>query len=100
MRARRLRGDAGLLRQLARSERAAAHQRGEHVGARGIADERGDHGDIGTSFHSSMIAEALMSGKGVCLRDIEFRHCERSEAIHRSARTNLDCFVASLLAMT
>ena len=27
------------------------------------------------------------------------RHCERSEAIHRSA-SKLDCFVASLLAMT
>src|SRR5437667_10992653 len=28
------------------------------------------------------------------------RHCERSEAIHRWARQDLDCFVASLLAMT
>ena len=65
MRARRLRCDAGLLRQLACGQRAAAHQRGQHVGARGIADEGGDHGDVGTSFHSSMIDEALMSGKGV-----------------------------------
>ena len=48
MRARGLRRDAGLLRQLARSQRAAVHQRGEHVGAGGIADQRGHHGDIRT----------------------------------------------------
>src|SRR6201999_975743 len=29
-----------------------------------------------------------------------FRHCERSEAIHSSACGAMDCFVASLLAMT
>ncbi|MGY4256559.1 hypothetical protein ACVI1L_003627 [Bradyrhizobium sp. USDA 4516] len=28
------------------------------------------------------------------------RHCERSEAIHRATRGEMDCFVASLLAMT
>src|SRR5258705_12049666 len=28
------------------------------------------------------------------------RHCERSEAIHLSARGSMDCFVATLLAMT
>jgi len=28
------------------------------------------------------------------------RHCERSEAIHLSACGEMDCFVASLLAMT
>jgi|GEM_PF-6538962 len=28
------------------------------------------------------------------------RHCERSEAIQRSIRFPLDCFVAALLAMT
>jgi hypothetical protein len=28
------------------------------------------------------------------------RHCERSEAIHRAATQKVDCFVASLLAMT
>src|SRR6185369_1740583 len=28
------------------------------------------------------------------------RHCERSEAIHRAAKARMDCFVASLLAMT
>jgi hypothetical protein len=30
---------------------------------------------------------------------IQLRHCERSEAI-QSVAANLDCFVASLLAMT
>src|SRR3954453_22815375 len=28
------------------------------------------------------------------------RHCERSEAIHSATKTSVDCFVASLLAMT
>jgi hypothetical protein len=28
------------------------------------------------------------------------RHCERSEAIHCAASGQMDCFVASLLAMT
>src|SRR5256885_15187669 len=28
------------------------------------------------------------------------RHCQRSEAIHRAASGDVDCFVASLLAMT
>ena len=28
------------------------------------------------------------------------RHCERSEAIHSAASREMDCFVASLLAMT
>src|SRR5581483_5654503 len=28
------------------------------------------------------------------------RHCKRSEAIHASARRDMDCFVAALLAMT
>jgi hypothetical protein len=28
------------------------------------------------------------------------RHCERSEAIHAAGGNKLDCFVASLLAMT
>jgi len=27
------------------------------------------------------------------------RHCERSEAIHGAASVEMDCFVASLLAM-
>jgi hypothetical protein len=46
-------------------------------------------------------------GNGISI----FRHCERSdvsavarrakaEAIHRAAKARMDCFVASLLAMT
>jgi hypothetical protein len=34
-----------------------------------------------------------------CL-ELEQRHCERSEAIHLAAQERMDCFVASLLAMT
>jgi hypothetical protein len=41
------------------------------------------------------------------LRDVDlrrpafkFRHCERSEAIHRNYEKSMDCFVATLLAMT
>src|SRR6185312_9194591 len=34
------------------------------------------------------------------LRHLLSRHCERSEAIHRAASGDMDCFVASLLAMT
>ncbi len=65
MRTRGLRRDAGFLRQFGCGERAAVHQRGQHVGAGGVADEGGDHGDIGTCFHCSMIAEALVTIKGV-----------------------------------
>ncbi|MEY9273749.1 hypothetical protein ABIE90_003646 [Bradyrhizobium diazoefficiens] len=48
VRARRLRRDAGLLRELARGQRASVHQRREHVGAGGVADQRSDHGDVGS----------------------------------------------------
>src|SRR6266403_624732 len=34
------------------------------------------------------------------LLDLYHRHCERSEAIHLFIEAKLDCFVASLLAMT
>ena len=63
MRTRGLRRDAGLVRQFARGQRAAGHQRRQHVGAGGIADQCGDHGDIGACFHSSMITEASTSIK-------------------------------------
>src|SRR5260370_1029016 len=63
VRTRGLRRDAGLVRELARGQRAAGHQCGEHVGARGIADQCCDHGDIGTCFHSSMVTEASTSIK-------------------------------------
>ena len=41
------------------------------------------------------------AGGGACTGGEEVdRHCERSEAIHRAASGDVDCFVASLLAMT
>src|SRR5579871_4525327 len=48
------------------------------------------------------IESALARSRGqYCRRSDILRHCERSEAIQRSIRTNsLDCFVAALLAMT
>jgi len=61
-----LRRDAGLMGEFGCGQGAACHQRGEHVGAGGIADQRGDHGDIGTCFHTSMIAETSVLIKGVC----------------------------------
>ena len=63
MRTRGLRGNASLMRQFARGQRAAGHQRRQHVGAGGIADQGGDHRDIRACFHSSMIDEASVSGK-------------------------------------
>ena len=68
MRTRGLRRDAGLVRQLARGQRAAGHQRRQHVGAGGIADQSGDHRDIGTCFHPSMLAEASGVDQGAILR--------------------------------
>ena len=77
MRACGLRRDAGLVREFARGQRAAGHQRRQHVGAGGIADQRGDHGDIGTCFHSSIITEALTSIKRLFSILSRFRrHCE------------------------
>lgn len=63
MRARGLRRDAGLAGQFARGQRPAGQQRGQHVGARRIADQRSNHGDIGTRFHCSVLTEAFMSDK-------------------------------------
>ena len=48
---RRLRGDARFVGELAGGQRLAAHQRRQHVGARGIAGQRGNRGDArGLSF--------------------------------------------------
>jgi hypothetical protein len=77
MRTRGLRRDARLVRQLARGQRAAAHQCGQHVGAGGIADERGDHGDVRACFHSSMIAEAFTSIKRVLFPRSSLRGAQR-----------------------
>ncbi len=46
MAARGLRRDAGGMRQFTGGERAAAHQRGQHVGAGRIADQRGNFGHL------------------------------------------------------
>ena len=95
MRTRGLRRDAGLVRQLARGQRAAGHQRRQHVGARGIADERGDHGNVGACFHSSMIAEALTTGKRV-LSLSEMSSVIASEA-KQSIAPHAEAWIASSL---
>ena len=51
VRARCLPGDAGGLGQLGGGERAAAEQGGQHLGARRLADETGDAGDVGAVPH-------------------------------------------------
>ena len=65
MRARRLQRHAGLGRKLARGQRRAAEQRVQHVGARGIADEGGDDGDVRSFLHTSIIVEALATRNGL-----------------------------------
>jgi hypothetical protein len=52
-------GDACFARKLAGGERFTAHQRGQHVGARGIAHKGGDGGNGGACFHSSTVIELL-----------------------------------------
>src|SRR6185437_3816918 len=86
MRARRLHGDARLGGQFRRRHRFAAHQRGQHVGARGIADEGRDPGDVRAFFHSSILVEALTRGKrlgsirpGAKGGDMTARHIPKTE---------------------
>jgi hypothetical protein len=55
---RRLDGHPGLRGQFARGQRPAGHQRGQHVGARRIADQRAQLGYVRTFFHTSMLVEA------------------------------------------
>lgn len=64
MRTRGLRRDAGFLRKFGRGERAATHQRRQHVGSRGIADKRCDHGHVRSCFHTSTLIEAFAAGNG------------------------------------
>src|ERR1700728_496263 len=95
MRTRGLRRDAGFLRQFAGRERAAAQQRGQHVGAGGVADKRGDHGDIGSCFHCSMVTEASMMIKRVVWylsNSIVIARSGSDEAIQKFLRFGLDCF--------
>src|SRR6266536_3294005 len=66
--------------------------------------------DRGCSVHPAFPAPSLLRGRqrfaklGQNMpreRECMFpRHCERSEAIQPSACSDMDCFVASLLAMT
>ena len=64
--------------------------------ARADAGQRG--GDPRQSGCAQGVSGALVavSGDG----KLPPRHCERSEAIHRAAWREMDCFVATLLAMT
>jgi hypothetical protein len=49
---------------------------------------------------SPRIARSRISRRFIRATISLLRHCERSEAIHGAARGVMDCFVASLLAMT
>jgi hypothetical protein len=65
VRTRGLRRDARLVGELAGGQRATGHQRRQHVGARGVANQGCDHRDVGARFHTSTIDEALASIKRV-----------------------------------
>ena len=60
-----LQGHAGGFGKLACGQRASVHQRRQDVGAGRVADQRGNIGDQGSVFHTSMVAEALMQSNGV-----------------------------------
>ena len=62
VRAGGLRRDARFLRQLGGGQRPSRHQRGQHVGAGRVADQRADEGDVGTILHGSTILEACTTG--------------------------------------
>ena len=100
MRARGLRRDAGFLRKLAGGERAAAEQRRQHVGAGGIADQRGNHGDIGAFFHSSMLTEVSIRSKPLCSRDhsIVCERTGRARPMTGSAKRSTSALVARWIA--
>ena len=57
-------------RKLARRQRGAVQERRQHVGARGIADQRGGARNAGSHFHGSMIVEPSRRRNGLgSLRD-------------------------------
>jgi len=58
MAARRRRRNSARFGELPRGEGAPVHQRGQHVGARRIADQGGDRSDERSIGHSSVITEA------------------------------------------
>ena len=49
-------GDPRLAREHARGQGAAVGQRHQHPGAAGVADERGDAGDVGVTGHATTVA--------------------------------------------
>src|SRR5215831_4974099 len=57
MRAHRLLCDAGDFCELGRGQRLASHQRSEDLGARVVADQRGDADDARPVFHGSILIE-------------------------------------------
>ena len=73
MRADRLLGDAGDVGQLGRGQRLAGHQCREDLGARVVADQRGDADDAGTDLHGSMLAEPSRAGKEAILHCFDTR---------------------------
>ena len=60
MRARRRQADAGLARQFRCGQRAAVHQRRQHVGAGRVSHQAGDAGNIGRLTHGSTVNEAFL----------------------------------------
>ena len=48
--------DPGLVREHARGQGAAVGQRHQHPGPAGLADERGDAGDVGVTGHATTVA--------------------------------------------
>lgn len=56
MRARGLRGHMCHIGEFAGAQRAAVHQRRQHVRARRVANQRGDLGDVGSVCHDRSIA--------------------------------------------
>jgi hypothetical protein len=77
----------------------AVGRRRDHAGAR---RRRPDDGGVPAGQYAARglrdprPAEAC----GCEAAQLSLRHCERSEAIHLTPRGKMDCFVASLLAMT
>jgi len=55
---RRLALHPRLRRQLSGGQRLAAHQRRQHVGASGVADQGGDAGNVGSVFHDALHCSA------------------------------------------
>src|SRR3546814_2377202 len=70
MRAGGLRRHPGLGGKLAGGQRLAAHQRGQHVGARGIAQQGGDEGYVRSEEHTSELQSLMRISYAVfCLKN-------------------------------